>query len=79
MGFPQKIGSSFQLADKALTVVFKNHRNLLAEFNSDPTTILARQRGKPLESDWRREGDSNHRRRINKSLICNVIFQKMRS
>jgi len=42
-----------------LLVKFKNPWNLLAEFNSDPMTILARQRENPLESNWRREGDSN--------------------
>jgi hypothetical protein len=59
--FLKKIGSNFQLADKSLTVEFKIPWNYLADFNSDPTTISARQRGKPLESNWRREGDSNSR------------------
>ena len=59
--FLKKIGSNFQVAEKSLRVEFKNHWNLLAEFNSDPTTIVARQRGNPLESNWRREGDSNPR------------------
>ena len=59
--FLKKIGSNFQVADKSLTVEFKNPWNYLADFNSDPTTISARQRGKPLESNWRREGDSNPR------------------
>jgi hypothetical protein len=57
--FLTKIGLNFQVAEKSLMVEFKNHWNLLAEFNSDPTTIAARQRGKPLESNWRREGNSN--------------------
>ena len=57
--FLKKIGSNFHVAEKSLTVEFKNPWNLLAEFNSDSTTILARQRGNPLESNWRREGDSN--------------------
>jgi hypothetical protein len=60
--FLKKIGSNFQVAEKSLAVEFKNHWNLLAEFNSDPTTILARQRGNPLESNWRRGGDSNPRK-----------------
>ena len=59
--FLKKIGSNFQVADKSLTVEFKNPWKLLAEFNSDPTTILARQRENPLKSNWRREGDSNPR------------------
>ena len=54
-----KNGSNFHMAEKSLTVVFKNPWFYLTEFNSDPTTILARQRGNPLESNWRREGDSN--------------------
>jgi site-specific DNA recombinase len=57
--FLRKIGSNFQVAEKTLTVEFKNPWIYLADFNSDPTTLAARQREKPLESNWRREGDSN--------------------
>src|SRR5208282_1716188 len=35
--FSKKIGSNLQVAEKLLTVEFKNPWNLLAEFNSDPT------------------------------------------
>ena len=59
--FLKKIGSNLQVTDKSLTVEFKKPWNLLAEFNSDPTTLLARQREIPLKSKWRREGDSNPR------------------
>ena len=57
--FLKKIGSNLQVAEKSLTVEFKNPWNLLADFNSGPTTILARQRGNPLESNWRRTGILN--------------------
>jgi hypothetical protein len=57
--FLKKIGSNFQVADKSLTVEFKNPWNLLAEFNSDLTSSHARQREKSEISNWRREGDSN--------------------
>ena len=59
--FLKKIGSNLQVADKSLTVEFKKPWNLLVEVNSDPTTILARQRGNLEKSKWRREGDSNPR------------------
>ena len=59
--FLKKIGSNLQVAEKSLAVEFKNPWKYLAEFNSDPITILARQRGNPLKSNWRREGDSNPR------------------
>ena len=59
--FLKKIGSNFQLADKSLSVEFKNPRKLLVEFNSELTTSHARQRENPLKSNWRREGDSNPR------------------
>ncbi len=59
--FLKKIGSNLQVADKSLTVEFKNPWNYVAEFNSDPTTILARQRENPLKSNWRRGRDSNSR------------------
>jgi len=51
--FLKKIGSNFQVEEKSLSVKFKYPWNLLAEFNSDPMTILARQRENPLESNWR--------------------------
>jgi site-specific DNA recombinase len=59
--FLKKIGSNFDVAEKTLTVEFKKPWIYLAEFNSEPATIIARERGNPLESNWRREGDSNPR------------------
>ena len=59
--FLKKIGSNFQVAEKSLTVEFKNPWNLLAEFNSDSTTSNARQREISQKSNWRRERDSNPR------------------
>jgi hypothetical protein len=44
---------NLQVAEKTLTVEFKNPWIYLADFNSDPTTLAARQREKPLESNWR--------------------------
>ena len=59
--FLKKIGSNFHVADKSLTVEFKNPLNLLAEFNSARTTNLAACGEKNEKSNWRREGDSNPR------------------
>jgi site-specific DNA recombinase len=59
--FLKKIGSNLQVADKSLAVEFKNPWKYLAEFNSDSTTIIARQRGNLEKANWRREGDSNPR------------------
>ena len=59
--FLKKIGSNLQVAEKSLTLEFKNPWNLLAEFNSVSTTSNARQREKSEKSNWRREGDSNPR------------------
>jgi len=57
--FLKKIGSNFHVAEKSLTVEFKNPWNLLAEFNSDLASSKARQREIPQTNSWRREGDSN--------------------
>jgi hypothetical protein len=57
--FLKKIGSNFQVAEKSLTVEFKNPWNLLAEFNSARLTTHAACGENSSESDWRREGDSN--------------------
>jgi hypothetical protein len=52
---------NLQVADKSLAVEFKNPWKYVAEFNSDPITILARQRGNLKKVNWRRERDSNPR------------------
>jgi len=41
------------VAEKSLTVVFKNPWNLLAEFISDSSTSNARQRENPQKQNWR--------------------------
>jgi hypothetical protein len=57
--FLKKIGSNFQVAEKSLTVEFKNPWNLLAEFNSARLTTHAACGEISQKSNWRREGDSN--------------------
>ena len=57
--FLKKIGSNLHVSDKSLAVEFKNPWKFVAEFNSDPMTILARQCENPLKSKWRSQGDSN--------------------
>jgi hypothetical protein len=69
--FLKKIGSNFHVAEKSLTVEFKNPWNLLAEFNSARTTNLAACGAKSEISHWRKGGDSN-----NQSLIRNPPFYK---
>jgi hypothetical protein len=50
------------MADKSLVVEFKKQWNLLAEFNSAPTTKIAACGEIGLKKlNWRREGDSNPR------------------
>jgi hypothetical protein len=56
--FLKKIGSNFQVAEKSLSVEFKNPWKLLVEFNSELTTSHARQRKNPLKSNWRKGWDS---------------------
>jgi site-specific DNA recombinase len=51
--FLKKVGSNLQVADKSLAVEFKNPWKYVAEFNSDPITILARQRGNLKKVNWR--------------------------
>jgi len=57
--FLKKIGSNFQMAEKSLVVEFKKPWNLLAEFNSAPTTKTAACGQISQKLNWRREGDSN--------------------
>jgi hypothetical protein len=59
--FLQKTGSNFQVAGQALTVTFRTHWQLVADFNSDPTPTSAREREIWKIQNWRRGGDSNPR------------------
>jgi hypothetical protein len=44
---------NFQVADKRLSVGFKNPWKIVAEFNSDPVTSGAGHREKSEKSNWR--------------------------
>jgi hypothetical protein len=59
--FPKTIGSNLQLAEKSLSVVFKNPWKIIADFNSKPVTSLSHQHKNSPKSNWRRERDSNPR------------------
>jgi hypothetical protein len=62
--FLRKIGSNFQVAQKTLSVVFKNPWQILADFNSKHSPLLAACGEKSEISNWRRGWDSNPRYRI---------------
>ena len=57
--FLKKAGSNFFVAGQALTVTFLTHWQLVADFNSVPTSPHARQRENCENQNWRRGGDSN--------------------
>jgi len=57
--FLKKIGSNLLVAEKRLSAEFKNPWKLVAEFNSQLPTTIARQRENSQKSGWRRDWDSN--------------------
>ena len=59
--FLQKVGSNFLVAEKSLSVVFKNPWKIVAEFNSELVTSHAAGGKSNEKSNWRRGGDSNPR------------------
>ena len=57
----KKFGSNFQLADKSLSVEFKNPWKIIAKFNSSFISSSSDHTENSQILNWRREGDSNPR------------------
>ena len=75
--FLKKIGSNFLVAEKSLAVEFKNPWKILAEFNSDPSTTIARQRENGKISNWRRRWDSNPRGGFPPNTLARCRFRPL--
>jgi hypothetical protein len=72
--FLKKIGSNLQLAEKRLSVEFKNPWKIVAKFNSARTSTNARKREKTEISGWRREWDSNPRQECGLHYCSNRLI-----
>jgi hypothetical protein len=59
--FLKKIGSNFQMAEKRLSLDFKNPWKHVSEFTSLPVTALAACGENAINENWRKERDSNPR------------------
>ena len=67
--FLRKIGSNFQLAEKRLSVEFKNPWKIVAEFNSASVKHTAACGENHKISEWRRGGDSNPRYSLTRTTV----------
>ena len=71
--FLKKVGSNLRVAEKALSVDFKNPWQFVADFNSSRASARAVNEFSHSRENWRRGRDSNRRRPNNRKALLSAL------